>query len=165
MYMYMYMYIYVYVYIHTHTHASIRWRRPWTAFQHFFLPIAVRGMCACIHTLRTQMCACMHTLHTQKRACIHTLRTQMCACIHRLRTLKCMRKIILYAHMHACMHAYIYICANQMQSGTEREMHAVDSEHNKNIQDDDRREYTVLRYVCMYVCMYVCVYVYMYVCT
>lgn len=39
--------------------------------------------------------------------------------------------------------ASFFSCPLFSPSGTEREMKAVDSEHNKNLQDDDRREYQV----------------------
>ena len=41
--------------------------------------------------------------------------------------------------------ASFFSCPLFAASGTEREMKAVDSEHNKNLQDDDRREHQLLR--------------------
>jgi hypothetical protein len=41
--------------------------------------------------------------------------------------------------------ASFFSCPLFSPSGTEREMKAVDSEHNKNLQDDDRREYQLMR--------------------
>ncbi len=41
--------------------------------------------------------------------------------------------------------ASFFSCPLFSASGTEREMKAVDSEHNKNLQDDDRREYQLMR--------------------
>ena len=41
--------------------------------------------------------------------------------------------------------AAFFSCPLFSPDGTEREMKAVDSEHNKNLQDDDRREYQLMR--------------------
>uniref|UniRef100_A0A7S0UFC5 Peptidase M16 N-terminal domain-containing protein n=1 Tax=Hemiselmis andersenii TaxID=464988 RepID=A0A7S0UFC5_HEMAN len=41
--------------------------------------------------------------------------------------------------------AAFFTCPLFSEGGTEREMHAVDSEHNKNLQDDYRREFQILR--------------------
>ena len=41
--------------------------------------------------------------------------------------------------------AAFFSCPLFSPAGTEREMKAVDSEHTKNLQDDDRREYQLLR--------------------
>ena len=38
-----------------------------------------------------------------------------------------------------------FSCPLFSESGTDREMHAVDSENNKNLQDDDRREHQLMR--------------------
>eukprot|EP00960_Hanusia_phi_P041821 755164-Hanusia_phi.AAC.3 len=44
--------------------------------------------------------------------------------------------------------AAFFSCPLFSESGTEREMNAVDSEHNKNLKDDDRRENQLLRSSC-----------------
>ncbi|EKX44432.1 hypothetical protein GUITHDRAFT_72179 [Guillardia theta CCMP2712] len=44
--------------------------------------------------------------------------------------------------------AAFFSCPLFSESGTEREMNAVDSEHNKNLKDDDRRENQLLRSTC-----------------
>ncbi|KAJ1491814.1 Metalloenzyme, LuxS/M16 peptidase-like protein, partial [Baffinella frigidus] len=44
--------------------------------------------------------------------------------------------------------ASFFSCPLFSESGTDREIKAVDSENNKNLQDDDRREYQLLRSTC-----------------
>ncbi len=44
--------------------------------------------------------------------------------------------------------AAFFSCPLLSVEGTDREIHAVDSEHNKNLQDDERREYQLLRCTC-----------------
>ena len=55
--------------------------------------------------------------------------------------------LVSHGKLHDALERFssFFTCPLFSESGTAREMHAVDSENNKNLQDDDRREYHLLR--------------------